>query len=42
MIGLDMSNAFDSIDREILLEECLKDLLHEDEYRIIRYLLTET
>lgn len=39
--GLDMSAAFDTIDRNKLLE-ILENLVADDELRIIRYLLSET
>ena len=39
--GLDMTAAFDTIDRGKLLS-ILKDLLEDDELRIIQYLLSET
>jgi exonuclease III len=41
IMGIDMSKAFDSINRELLLK-ILKDIIPEDELRIIRYLLSET
>ena len=39
--GLDMSAAFDTIDRRELLT-ILKEILNDDEVRIIQYLLSET
>src|SRR5690349_14911008 len=41
IMGIDMSKAFDSINRRILLEE-LRTILGESEYRIITYLLSDT
>ena len=38
--GLDMSSAFDTIDRDKLIE-VLKEFLDEDEVRICRILLSE-
>lgn len=42
ILGIDMSKAFDSIDRRILLEECIQHIVPHDEYRIIRFLLSDT
>ncbi|GFS01930.1 protein MON2 homolog [Elysia marginata] len=39
--GIDMSSAFDTIDRHLLLN-ILKNIIREDEQRIIRYLLSNT
>ncbi|GFS05738.1 retrovirus-related Pol polyprotein LINE-1 [Elysia marginata] len=39
--GIDMSSAFDTIDRHLLLNT-LKNIIKEDEQRIIRYLLNNT
>ena len=39
--GIDMSSAFDTIDRNILLE-ILQDILDEDELRLVRFLLSDT
>jgi hypothetical protein len=41
ILGIDMTKAFDSIDRSILLN-CLQGIIKEDEYRIIKYLLNNT
>ncbi|GFS10895.1 RNA-directed DNA polymerase from mobile element jockey-like [Elysia marginata] len=39
--GIDMSSAFDTIDRHLLLN-ILKNIIREDEQRITRYLLSNT
>ncbi|GFR96494.1 Ras-like protein Rab-6B [Elysia marginata] len=39
--GIDMSAAFDTINRETLLK-ILEDIVNEDEHRIIRFLLSNT
>ncbi|GFR93923.1 RNA-directed DNA polymerase from mobile element jockey-like [Elysia marginata] len=39
--GIDMSSAFDTIDRHLLLN-ILKNIIREDEERIMRYLLNNT
>ena len=36
-----MSSAFDAIDRKLLLD-ILKDILNEDEMRLVRFLLSDT
>ena len=36
-----MSSAFDTIDRKLLLNT-LKDILDEDEMRLVRFLLSDT
>jgi hypothetical protein len=41
IMGIDMSKAFDSINREILLST-VKTLVGESEYRVIQYLLSDT
>lgn len=41
IMGIDMSKAFDSINRSKLLN-VLEEILYESEYRIIRYLITNT
>ena len=39
--GIDMSSAFDTIDRQTLLD-ILTEIIGEDELRIIRFLLSDT
>ena len=39
--GIDMSSAFDTINRKLLLE-ILEDIVDEDELRLIRFLLSDT
>ena len=39
--GIDMSSAFDTIDRQTLLD-ILREIVEEDELRIIRFLLSDT
>ena len=39
--GIDMSAAFDTIDRDILLQ-ILKNIVEEDELRLIQFLLSNT
>jgi len=41
VISIDISKAFDSVDRSKLME-MLKDILEEDEWRMILYILTPT
>lgn len=40
VMGLDLSKAYDTVNRKILLE-ILKDLIGESELRMVRYLLGE-
>ena len=39
--GIDMSSALETIDRKLLLD-ILKDILDEDEMRLVRFLLSDT
>jgi exonuclease III len=41
IIGIDLSKAFDCINRNILLNN-IKEIIDDDEYRILKYLLSET
>ena len=38
--GIDMSSAFDTIDRQTLLD-ILREIIEEDELRIIRFLVSD-